>query len=102
VDANIHLEHRLENLDGTFLGLAQGRTGYANRKQIYGTMNGLAFIMTLFLPETKGLSLEEMDILFRVVDESTRRRDIEEHIIGGAMPDQSSSNDSEKKETASS
>jgi hypothetical protein len=32
------------------------------------------------LPETKGLSLEEMDILFGVVDESTRRSDIEEHL----------------------
>jgi len=32
------------------------------------------------LPETKGLSLEEMDVLFGVVDESTRRLDIEEHL----------------------
>jgi len=50
--------------------------------QVFGTMNALAFIFTLFMPETKGLSLEEMDILFRVVDESTRRQDIEEHIGG--------------------
>jgi hypothetical protein len=32
------------------------------------------------LPETKGLSLEEMDVLFGLVDESTRRLDIEEHL----------------------
>jgi hypothetical protein len=32
------------------------------------------------LPETKGLSLEEMDVLFGVVDESTRRLDIEGHL----------------------
>ena len=32
------------------------------------------------MPETKGLSLEEMDVLFGVVDESTRRLDIEEHL----------------------
>ncbi|TVY13505.1 hypothetical protein LARI1_G007502 [Lachnellula arida] len=38
------------------------------------------FIFTLFLPETKGLSIEEMDVLFRVFDESTRRHDIEEKI----------------------
>jgi len=47
---------------------------------IFGTMNAVSFIFTLFLPETKGLSLEEMDILFHVVDESTRRHDIEVHI----------------------
>ncbi|RFU26579.1 hypothetical protein B7463_g9769, partial [Scytalidium lignicola] len=47
---------------------------------IYGTMNAVAFIFTLFLPETKGLSLEEMDVLFKVVDESVRQHDIEEHI----------------------
>lgn len=43
-------------------------------------MNAVAFIFTLFLPETKGLSLEEMDLLFKVVDESVRKHDIEEHI----------------------
>jgi len=47
---------------------------------IFGTMNAVGFVFTLFLPETKELSLEEMDVLFRVVDESTRRRDIEEHV----------------------
>jgi hypothetical protein len=49
-------------------------------EQVFGTMNVVGFIFTLFLPETKGLSIENMDVLFRVVDESTRRHDIEEHI----------------------
>jgi len=40
----------------------------------------------MFLPETKGLSLEEMDVLFRVVDESTRRLDIEKHLAVMAEP----------------
>lgn len=44
-------------------------------------MNAGGFIFTLFLPETKNLSLEEMDILFCVVDKSTRQRDIEEYIV---------------------
>jgi len=47
---------------------------------IFGTMNAVGFIFTLFLPETKGLSLEEIDVLFKVVDEPTRRHDIEEHV----------------------
>lgn len=44
-------------------------------------MNAVGFIFTLFLPETKNLSLEEMDILFHAVDKSTRQRDIEEYIV---------------------
>jgi hypothetical protein len=47
---------------------------------IFGTMNAVAFIFVLFLPETKGLSLEEMDVLFHVVDEQTRQHDIEKHV----------------------
>jgi hypothetical protein len=48
--------------------------------QIFGTFNAVAFIFTWFLPETKGLSLEEMDVLFKVVNEDTRRKDVDEHI----------------------
>jgi hypothetical protein len=32
------------------------------------------------LPETKGLSLEQMDVLFGVVDENTRQQDIEKNL----------------------
>jgi hypothetical protein len=48
--------------------------------QIFGTFNAAAAVFACFLPETKGLSLEEMDILFGVVDESTRQRDIEKNM----------------------
>lgn len=34
----------------------------------------------LFLPETKDLSLEGMDVLFGLVDESTRNQDIESKV----------------------
>lgn len=34
----------------------------------------------MVLPETKSLSLEEMDILFGVVDENTRQKDIERNM----------------------
>ncbi|PQE32836.1 Quinate permease protein [Rutstroemia sp. NJR-2017a WRK4] len=47
---------------------------------IFGTFNAVAFIFTWFLPETKGLSLEEMDVLFKVVNEDTRKKDVDEHI----------------------
>lgn len=45
-------------------------------------MNAVGFLFTLLLPETKGLSLEEMDVLFKVVDESVRQHDIELHLGG--------------------
>ncbi|KAF7954508.1 hypothetical protein EAE96_005629 [Botrytis aclada] len=48
---------------------------------IFGTFNSVAFIFTLFLPETKGLSLEEMDVLFKVVNEDVRRKDVDEHVV---------------------
>ncbi|KAK5119140.1 hypothetical protein LTR85_007754 [Meristemomyces frigidus] len=44
---------------------------------IFGTTNACACIFALFLPETKGKSLEETDVLFGVVAESVRREDIE-------------------------
>ncbi|KAN0101383.1 general substrate transporter [Hyaloscypha variabilis] len=47
---------------------------------LFGTFNAVGFIFAILLPETKGLSLEEMDVLFGLVDESTRRLDIEEHL----------------------
>ena len=45
--------------------------------QVFGTTNILGMIFVFFLPETKDVGLEEMDIIFGVVDENTRRRDIE-------------------------
>lgn len=45
--------------------------------KVFGTANILGMMFVFFLPETKGLNLEEMDILFGVVDESTRRHDID-------------------------
>ncbi|KAK6607656.1 sugar transporter [Botrytis cinerea] len=48
---------------------------------IFGTFNSVAFIFTLFLPETKGLSLEQMDVLFKVVNEDVRRKDVGEHVV---------------------
>lgn len=41
-------------------------------------------IFVFFLPQTKSLSLEEMDVLFRIMDENTRRRDIEMNLDGKA------------------
>lgn len=37
----------------------------------------------LFLPETKDLSLEEMDVLFGLVNQHTRKQDIEEKADAG-------------------
>ncbi|XXG95264.1 hypothetical protein Hte_001525 [Hypoxylon texense] len=44
---------------------------------IFAACNIAATLLTCVLPETKDLSLEQMDILFGVVDESTRQRNIE-------------------------
>ncbi|CZR61664.1 probable high-affinity glucose transporter [Phialocephala subalpina] len=57
---------------------------------IFGMMNAVGLIFTLFLPETKSLSLEEMDVLFHAVDESTRRRDIEEYFVTPAEVEETS------------
>lgn len=43
-------------------------------------MNIAAMIFSWFLPETQNLSLEEMDVLFGVVEESVRQRDVEMNI----------------------
>jgi hypothetical protein len=43
-------------------------------------MNTIAFFFTLFLPETKDLSLERMDVVFNVVDEDKRCQDVEKHL----------------------
>ncbi|EPE03514.1 sugar transporter [Ophiostoma piceae UAMH 11346] len=44
---------------------------------IFGTLNICGCIFFTMLPETKDLSLEQMDVLFGVVGEETRRHDIE-------------------------
>ncbi|KAH7384854.1 general substrate transporter [Cadophora sp. MPI-SDFR-AT-0126] len=44
---------------------------------IFGTLNIVATIFSWFLPETQNLSLEEMDVLFRVVEPELRKRDVE-------------------------
>ena len=45
---------------------------------VYATINiGVMTTFSLIIPETKGLSLEEMDIIFGSVDAETRRKDIE-------------------------
>ncbi|KAG4437575.1 hypothetical protein IFR05_006962 [Cadophora sp. M221] len=47
---------------------------------IFGTANIVATIFSWFLPETQNLSLEEMDVLFGVVEEEHRKRDVEINI----------------------
>ncbi|RDW76088.1 sugar transporter-2 [Coleophoma crateriformis] len=47
---------------------------------IFGTMNIAAAIFSVFLPETKNLGLEEMDVLFGVVEQEVRTRDVEANI----------------------
>jgi hypothetical protein len=45
--------------------------------QVFGTLNIVAMIVCYFLPETGNLSLEKMDVIFGVVDEETRKHEIE-------------------------
>lgn len=45
--------------------------------QVFATCNIAAALLACALPETKDLSLEQMDVLFGVVDERTRHRHIE-------------------------
>lgn len=47
---------------------------------IFGTLNIVGAIFAYLLPETKDLSLEEMDLLFGVIDEKTRKEDIEKNL----------------------
>ncbi|KAK6069854.1 sugar transporter [Seiridium cupressi] len=49
---------------------------------VFGTLNAVAAVFAWLLPETKDLSLEEMDVLFGVIDESTRQHDIEKSLQG--------------------
>lgn len=44
-----------------------------------GTMNALCLTFAWFLPETRGKTLEELDVVFGVVAEEDRQRDIEVH-----------------------
>lgn len=51
-----------------------------NLLQVFGTLNTVAAGFAWLLPETSTLSLEEMDILFGVVDQNTRQQDIEKNL----------------------
>ena len=47
---------------------------------MFATINiGGMLVFSFFLPETKGRSLEEMDIIFGAADAATRRADIEKN-----------------------
>lgn len=57
---------------------------------MFGTINVAAQVtFSLFLPETKGRSLEEMDIIFGSVSQEARRADIDK-ALGGVRDDASS------------
>lgn len=76
--ANRYFEHRMEDLDGmSEPATSPCSTNADGSLQIFGTMNACACICALFLPETKGKTLEEMDVLFGIVPEDIRREDIE-------------------------
>ena len=49
---------------------------------MYAAINiGAMGTFSLLIPETKGLSLEEMDIIFGAVDAETRQKDIEKQRV---------------------
>ena len=54
---------------------------------MYAAINvGAMGIFSLIIPETKGRSLEEMDVIFGAVGAETRRRDIErQRVVMGGM-----------------
>ncbi|KAI1388128.1 general substrate transporter [Hypoxylon trugodes] len=49
---------------------------------IFASCNIAGVLLACVLPETKDISLEQMDVLFGVVDENTRRRHIETNLQG--------------------
>lgn len=54
-------------MDGECSLMTQSLVPYANG-QMYGTFNIAGCLFALLIPETKGVALEDMDILFGVVD----------------------------------
>lgn len=50
------------------------------REQIFGTINVFTAIYSYFLPETRHLSVEQMDVLFGAVDEHTRTSHINQEL----------------------
>lgn len=47
---------------------------------LFASINiGAMLVFSFFLPETKGRSLEEMDVIFGAADAATRRADIEKN-----------------------
>ena len=68
---------------------------------MYAAMNiGVMGTFSLLIPETKGLSLEEMDIIFGAVNAETRLRDIERQQVfmaDGADVEGSHTNSSDYK-----
>ncbi|KAI9743874.1 MAG: hypothetical protein M1818_002608 [Claussenomyces sp. TS43310] len=49
---------------------------------VFGSTNIAGMIFAFFLPETKGVGLEDMDVLFGMVDESKRAHDLERNMAG--------------------
>ena len=68
---------------------------------MFGTLNiGAMGTFSLLIPETKGLSLEEMDIIFGAVNAETREKDIEKQRV--VLADNADRADGEKSQTSSS